>query len=55
MFDNVLRLLLNDSLQPGLSEPKILQMFESKSALLLPELAVRGDDSLQILLEMIVS
>ena len=51
VFDYFLRLLLNDSLQPRLSEAKISEMFESKSPVLLPELAVTGDDALQILLE----
>ena len=46
VFDYLLRLLLNDSLQPSLAKTEIFQMFESKPPLLLPELAVRGDDSL---------
>ena len=54
MFDNLLRLLLNDSLQPGLAKTEIFQMFESKPPLLLPQLAVRGDDSLQRLLAVIL-
>ena len=49
MLHYFLRLLLNDSLQPGLSEPKIFEMFESKPPLFLPQLAVSGDDSLQLL------
>ena len=55
VFDYLLRLLLNDSLQPRLSEAKISEMFESKSPVLLPELAVTGDDALQILLEVTAS
>ena len=49
MLHYFLRLLLNDSLQPGLSKPKIFEMFESKPPLFQPQLAVSGDDSLQLL------
>ena len=50
MSDNLLRLLLYDSLQAGLAEAEVLEVFEGEPSLLLPQLAVRGDDALQTLL-----
>ena len=47
MFDYLLRLLLYDSLQAGLAEAEVLEVFEGEPSLLLPQLAVRGDDALR--------
>ena len=40
MFDNLLCLLLDDSLQSSLTKTKILQMLQSEPPLLLPQLSV---------------